>query len=237
MPRIDTYIWRARIVPAVLAAIPLLTFVVFVADSPIAGLLTPAVGLGAILLGASEWVRGRGMNTERRLKKVWDGMPTTIALRHRGQHDFGWTSRREAVGRLAGISLPTSREEASRPDEAEARYERAIHAVIAKLRSTSPAHALLASENASYGFRRNMRGIKVPAVLVLLLATVGHVLLGSTANDGWSTGLFVLAVDLAAWMYWLFVVRDQWVREQADKFTEQLFVDVTVAESPATKAQ
>lgn len=232
MPRIDTYIWRARIVPAVLAAIPLLTFVVFIADSPIAGLLTPVVGLGAILLGAAEWIRGRGLKTEQRLKRIWDGMPTTAALRHRGERDFAWAPRRLAIEGLSGQRLPTAREEEARPDDSEARYERAVHAAIAKLRSAAPSDTVLASENASYGVRRNTRGIKTQALVVLALATVGHVLLAATAADGWAIGLFVLAIDLAAWLFWTLVVRDVWVREQADKFTDQLFTDLAVFELP-----
>ncbi|MEN1712839.1 hypothetical protein AAIH22_32095, partial [Pseudomonas aeruginosa] len=81
----DPYERKARVVPGLLVALPLLVplLCVYGAKHPV---LTGVIGLlggcGAIYALASV-ARGRGKKLEELLVKKWGGMPTTIALRHR----------------------------------------------------------------------------------------------------------------------------------------------------------
>jgi hypothetical protein len=219
MTRLDGYTWKARVAPAALAALPMLTFVAFVADTPAVGTLVPAAGAAAVLLAAAEWVRSRGVTTEARLKQKWNGLPTTRALRSGGDYPELRETRRAAVARLAGMTLPSPVDDETRG--ADARYETAVRATISAVRENESDSRLLAAENSSYGFRRNMRGVRPWALGLLTLCTVCHVWVMSAVN---TTNAWLLAVDVLLFLYWGLVVRDAWVREQADKFSERFFL-------------
>ncbi|GAA4757825.1 hypothetical protein GCM10023328_47110 [Modestobacter marinus] len=82
-------------------------------------------------------------------------------------------------------------------------------------------------ENAQYGFRRNLLGVKPYALAVLAICLVADLVLIIGALPGGApnrllTGL-VMAVHAAALLGWLAQVRPPWVREAADDYTTRLF--------------
>ena len=210
-----------------LAAMPALAFLAFVPEAPIVGTAVPAIGVIAALLAASEWVRGRGLQVERRLEAEWGGSTTTRALRHDGDHPELRSRRRNAISALADTELPSALEDEH--SESAATYRAAVRAALSVIRRDALDSALLASENASYGFRRNMRGIRSQALVVVLLCGASHVAL--TIFTGAVIGAVVIAADAILSAYWIFVVRDAWVREQAEQFADTFFNVAMVATS------
>ena len=77
-------------------------------------------------------------------------------------------------------------------------------------------------ENAAYGFRRNLLALK-PIGVTLSAA-------GLLVDAGWavvveiSSAVAVLGVTHALLLVgWLVVVRQEWVREQGERYADQLF--------------
>ncbi|MBF4636211.1 hypothetical protein ITJ38_17510 [Agreia pratensis] len=232
MPRLDTYIWRARVAPAIIAVAPILAFLSFVVQSPIVGLVAPAIGAGAAVLLAAEVTKSRGHAAEARLISKWDGLPTTRALSASGHKPHLRQQRRQAMEAVTGVALPTAADEAGDPGTARQMIQHCVRLAIAGLRTDATDSGVLASENASYGFRRNSRGIRGFAIATLAISMA--VTAGVAVISGQLlVGACVLGLDLLLAVYWLLIVRDGWVLEQAEKFSDQLFI---VAELAASKS-
>lgn len=110
----DPYERKARVIPGLLVALPVLVplLCVYGARHPV---LTGVIGLlggcGAIYALASV-ARGRGKKLEEMLVSKWGGMPTTIALRHRDKFLDGVSKQRyhTAITAKLGIAMPTAEE-------------------------------------------------------------------------------------------------------------------------------
>jgi hypothetical protein len=228
MPRLDAYVWRARIVPAVLAAAPLLVFVAFVVKSPIVGVLTPAVGVLTAVLVAAEIARTLGLKTESRLLKKWNGLPTTRALRATEIPDRSRAARRSAIEVLAGLTLPSFAQQLAEPEASDEAIGHGVALALAKIRVGSVDSSLLGFENASYGFRRNCRGLKPIALIAIAVGLVVTIAF-AVFSDDWPLPITVGLLDVLLAVYWLAAVRDAWVAEQAEKFARQFFVVAEIA--------
>lgn len=229
----DPYTRTARITPAVLAVVPALAFVFYLPQLPALGGVLPALGVIGVVPVAAEVVRGRGRQVERRLTDTWGGLPTTRALRHHsGEATELRASRRAAVEQLTGQRLPTARDESASPTQADERYIAAVTTVLARLRDT-PEGSVLQAENVSFGFRRNLRGLREIALIVLVVAALIDLLVGVLFGLHLST-LLVLAVDVFSALFWCAVVTDDWVRKQADIYGRQFFT-ASAARAAATR--
>jgi hypothetical protein len=230
----DAYERRARLAPAALVALPLIVFFSYAFLHPLQGLLIPILTGAGVTVIAAEITRSRGKATERALVPTWDGLPTTRALRRRGAGDGKDRRRhRRLVDALLPGQLPTAADEAADPIAADARYDAAVRAVLAKLRADNHA-AVLNTENRNYGFRRNMLGLRAPALIVLLLAALADLALLLVATP--LLPLAGLGVHLIAACVWLRVVRPGWVEEQANTFSAQLYVELAALVATATPA-
>lgn len=199
--------------------LPLLLFVLYLVNTPWAGISIPALGVVGIISVANELVRGRGRLLQERLVAEWDGLPTTRALRHRDGGDAESRRRlRDAICELTAENLPTPPEEASNPRQADTRYRAAVDLAISVIRRDGTDASLLRHENARYGFRRNTRAVKGAAVGVILAGlAVNAVVLFFTSVP--LLGLIVLLGHVALLLFWAFVVNDNWVKEQAETFS------------------
>jgi hypothetical protein len=140
-----------------------------------------------------------------------------------------------------GLILPTAAEEAADLARADNAYRSAVEWL--KERCRGKAYPLVEKENAEYGFRRNMRGLRAlgaAASLVAFLASgfgiwratgltvadVGAQALSAMADKVLQipTSLVwgVMLVDLIAMAFWLVVVRDRWVRQAGDQYARAL---------------
>lgn len=170
---LDPYDRTARLTPALLVALPILVPLVCV-YGPEQPTLTAVVGLLAscgVLYALASIARGEGKKLEDRLIKIWGGLPSTIALRHRDTFLDNVTKKRyhiDIVDKL-GIPLPTPEEEASDPAMADHAYMGATR----RLRELTRADKkLLLKENIAYGFHRNMLAMKAPGILSSLFGIV-----------------------------------------------------------------
>jgi hypothetical protein len=227
----DSYNRQARLYPALIIIFPLV--LLMLAWFP--ALQTP-LGIGAslacsfgILLWLSQIARDGGKREEPMLYSRWGGKPSVALLRHRDNRiDRNSKARYRAFleTRVPGLRLPSEKVEAANPAAADEAYESVTAWLLTQTRDTKR-FALIFQENISYGFRRNLLGLKRAGVTLSLIAgTASTFVLGYRyLVDGQIPQIEPLLATLIAWclfICWLAIVRPTWVRIPADAYGRQL---------------
>lgn len=259
----DSYSRQARLFPGLLTLFPIILTAIawfprLVTSSWGATLVTVATSCG-LLYGLSVLSRSRGKKVEKRLLAEWGGWPTTIWLRHREEHLPPPVLARYHTFFARNVPLfvtPSPEQERADPKAADAMYASAVKWLQERCRGK--AYPLVEKENAEYGFRRNLRGLKpigvaacLAALLISVLAVVWRYdsILPAMSNFSMPALLAALSaikpaaigaicVDLAALAAWFAIVRDEWVRDAGDQFARALLaccdtLDVPAAGQPA----
>ncbi|MDR0534652.1 MAG: hypothetical protein LBH01_11945 [Verrucomicrobiales bacterium] len=170
--------------------------------------------------------RNFGKAIESKLWQSWGGAPTTQMLRHSGRANPVMRERwHKSLSRLLGKPLPTADEEAANPAHADAIYEAATKLQIGKTRDTKKYH-LLFKENMQYGFCRNLYAMKITgiAITVLGLTTSVSAAIWFIHMDNPSIAPWVCStVNLLFLLWWIFVIKSDWVKVPAFAYAERLF--------------
>lgn len=183
----DEYVWKARILVAVLVSLPVLTIIPWItshfqiAHNPI---FISSVVMVACALLASTIVRQLGVFAEKKLIKDWGGLPSTLIMRWRddAKSDQYKIRIHELVQSKLGIQFLSKEEEMSNPDEADKRIQDAFGRIKSIIwgKSTLPSHA----DNIDYGFNRNLYGSRwiwiFFCVLSIMVLIMGPYLLHET---------------------------------------------------------
>lgn len=232
----DPYVRKARVVPGLLVALPILVplLCVYGAKHPVlTGLIGLLGGCGAIYALASV-TRGRGKKIEEILVAKWGGMPTTIALRHRDKFLDSVSKQRyhTAITAKLCIAMPTADEESANPDKADDIYVGATKRLRELTRSNKQ---LLLKENIAYGFHRNMLAMKPVGILSCILGILYGLLIAKVlqvapphfdplhfADPGLAAGLSLI-VSLALLAAWLLYFDQDAVRRMGFVYAERLF--------------
>jgi hypothetical protein len=241
---LDKYERYARVAPGLFALLPVVVTVIALGYrqvpvvSGVASLLSLAGG--PVLL--ADTVRQFGQRAQDRLWSKWGGAPTTLALRLREnpsnsiQRDM-W---RKAAEKVSGITLVSRAVEAKNPNKAD----EAIDAAVARLRQVTRGEqqfTLLQAENRSYGFQRNLYGIRWIGRLVALagmLVIAGFMAWGLTHNRHASVptaDILGLLLNGAVLLIWFALPSAKRVRVAGDKYAHQLLhAAVSIAEGSAS---
>ena len=232
--KLDTYAFKTRTLPMILSGLPLLVVGVFLFPDlwdapgwPMGGLLG-----GALLVLLAQLGRDRGKAIEVELYEAWGGKPSVAMLRHRDSRIDRHTKerwRKWLESRVPGLVLATAVEEARCPAQADEGYGSATMWLLAQTRDPVQ-FRLLHAENLSYGFRRNMLGLRPYAVVldvtcvVVLLAWLWFESGFALDSDSWAPdaklwGCLALTLHLVVI---LCVVRSGWVRTLADEYGRRL---------------
>lgn len=225
----DSYSIRARLMPALIVALPLgLSLLGWV----------PALTIGAnALLGVATTCatailiqvgRDFGKRKEPTLFEVWGGAPATTLLRH-SSPSLNPVIRRQYHKRLAQFlpdgELPDAVREAASPKEADQAYEACIHRLRGSTRDKAK-FPLVAHENVNYGFRRNLYGMKRLGVWLagsgILISTAG-LCFASGSSEAFRViqGGSVVSNSILL-TFWLTMVNSEWVRLAATAYAERL---------------
>jgi hypothetical protein len=166
---LDAYTLRARLFPAVLAAAPALAaLALLISWEKIA--LSNMIATGALLVllfAFADFARKLGLRIEPGIYREMGGKPSvTMFRRNDNTIDRGAKDQYRAflAGKL-GRAAPTADEEATDQSAADSFYEQAGIWLRASTRDAKK-FPLLFNELVSYGFRRNLRGLKWPALIV-----------------------------------------------------------------------
>ncbi len=235
----DNYNRTARIYPALLALGPIIWSAVALSPKLVddLGHSTALVVVAACLLHfLSNVARLLGKSAEQKLIALWGGWPTTILLRHRDPTIDPTTKARyhRSLSLLCdGLALPTKEQEARDPGAADEIYRSATKRLIERRRG--PEYQLIHTENALYGFRRNLFGLRrlITVIAVVALVTMaGFVWHACAEPRNWSTIITsvekqpvltgLAALDFIYLALCLWVVRSNFVFQAAKEYAEAL---------------
>lgn len=234
----DRYVLTARVFPAVVTLLPIWWHLPSVLQriSDFATGALAAIAFAAIIYVMATVARSAGKAAEGRLQAGWGGRPTTILLRHADSSIDGVTKSRyhRALSQLLGRRLPTPAEELLDPRAADEVYGSTTKVLIERTRGAQ--HNILQSENASYGFRRNLYGLRPAAIGLGAVLFVVDVLGWGKAREEAATlpaavadltvgepHLVAAALDLGYVAFFVFVVSQGFVFQAAREYAEALF--------------
>ena len=243
----DSYGRQARLFPGLLTIFPPLLAVLawfpwLLLSNVAATLLTLAMSCG-LLYALGSYARTKGKRIEPKLLKSWGGWPTTLLLRHDSELDQHTRLRYHTYleGVVPGkLNFPTVEEEQASPAIANAVYDSAVRWL--KERARGKEFSMVHRENAQYGFRRNLRGLKPFALTLCILTLVATTLailnnvpglvdlirsgnfaaLAKVASDLGPAILSAFAINLFSVLVWIFVVTERWVREAGFQYAYAL---------------
>lgn len=239
---LDAYIIRARLFPAILAISPFIALVAITVSWNALSLpqTITTVAVGVLFFAFSDLARRLGKRTEKDLFKETGGVPSNNLLMHLDT-TFDPTTQeryRKFVGDLIGEKAPSAENEAKDPAAARAYYIR----VGNWLRENTRDHKefqLLFEENITYGFRRNLYGIKWPALVLnlLVLLTCGVILYLNKFSAGTISQVEMVGAFAAVHaMYFVLAVTRKGVVAASNQYARQLILSSeTLTKKPKQK--
>ena len=246
---------NARLYPALILVAPAVIAASVLLSPKLSAMGHALVGLAGLVAAflLAQLARDAGRNAEAKLWDGWGGCPSTAIFRHRDKRIDPITKARyhQALAVLVpGTSPPTPEAENGDPSGADQTYE-AWGNYLRPATRDSKAFELLFKENISYGFRRNlwgMRGLGIIVAGVTMAVVAGRVGLLLYRNQGVGDELYVaLVLTGCLLVMWIFVVKASWVYTPADAYARRFAecVDVlaksakapTATKKPAPKAK
>ena len=183
----DAYERRARLYPGLIAIFPAVAVSLALFPGSIGGhfggTLVAIFSYVGVFYLLANLARSEGKKIEPGLLLKWGGWPTNILLRHRDNTIDSYTKERyhNALAKLASdFSPPTVEEERTHPDLADHAYRSATKRLLELRRGAQ--YQLVHKENAEYGFRRNMLGLKPWAIGISILVGLTLVLVWSCTS-------------------------------------------------------
>jgi hypothetical protein len=233
----DGYSRTARLYPALLTLAPLVLTVALAEPGAINSGKVQAIVSVVVLLGGTYLIaslaRSRGKVREQELLKVWGGWPTTILLRHSDDTIDPETKARYhgLLAAMTGKPTTTKVEELLDPKGCDHRYRAATTRLMEARRDAK--YGLVHNENASYGFRRNLLGLKPVGIAVSLSAMLVAVAAWQIGLQGFNGISLILAgwnhpvpvnlltafvLDSMFAFLWVSVVTEGFVRQAANEY-------------------
>lgn len=226
----ERYDREARLYPALLLIAPVIATGVAFFSAKFNGLQTLGaafVGFGGAFL-LTQLARDAGKGRESSLYQLWGGMPSVLIFRHADKR-FDSITKARYHKRLAmlvkGTKVPSPEEEKANPEAADEVYSAWSHYLRSNTRDTKK-YPLLFQENVSYGYRRNVYGLRpfgIADSLLCALAAGGHLwfLYKDTGRIAQELAV-ALVVSLLFLALWLFRFTPNWVRVPANAYAERL---------------
>lgn len=242
----DAYSLRARLFPAIIAAAPALAALALLISWKSFELSNAIATLAVLVLlfAMADFARTRGRTVERGLYAKHVGIPSIIMFRRSDSTvDNGSKDRyRTFLATKLGVAIPTPEEELADQITADAFYEQCGVWLRQNTRDTKK-FPLLFAENVTYGFRRNLLGVKWLALALNLLVVficvelLWHTSWAFESEQGKRTSVVLLVAGSHA-MYMLFAVRRSVVWEAANAYGRELILSCEAfLSAPAASAK
>jgi hypothetical protein len=244
---LDAYVRRARFYPALIAAAPALGLAVTLVSWKSLGLPHAVVAATIAIITAvlSDIARRRGRAIEPTIILRMGGLPSVTMMRHSDETLDAATKAaiHQFVGDKIGASAFSPQAERENPASADEFYGRCGSWLRENTRDLRK-FKLLFEENVTYGFRRNLLGLKWLALL--LNATIIVLSVGMFSNLGSNPGIIttaqlalVLAVAFLHAIYFIFFVDEAAVIDAARIYARQLLLctETLRTGSPKTAAR
>ncbi|MBF9152520.1 hypothetical protein [Novosphingobium jiangmenense] len=221
----NQYERTAQAYPALLCTLPIFALIsVWLPNAMNIATALSSLGFSAaITMLMMQWGRrlGRKIEAEGEL-----GSSVTVAiLRHDGEKLSPLVrARYHECFRAHGIVLPTKAEQDHDPQGSDAAFDAAISWLREKTRDEKK-FFLIHSENRSYGFRRNLLGLKKIGIAVLIISIIINVTL--MIYEGDANGLNEAAAALLLFQIfgcalWIWLVNPAFVRDASQCYGVRL---------------
>jgi hypothetical protein len=232
----DNYTLKARFYPVIILFLPIVITGIFYSFEfkSLNQLLTSAAIVGALTYLFSQLGRDQGKKKEPALWKTWGGSPSVQILRLRDQHLNKHTKQRyhQKLQSLFPVDeIPNIDMETNDSIGADEVYKAWSQYLISQTRDGKK-FSLLLKDNISYGFRRNLWGLKLHGIILTSSLIIGNYLFEVIKNKSWNpfdfTNVFQYSsfVLVAILLFWLFVVTKQWIKIVAFSYAERLLESV-----------
>lgn len=228
----DNYTLKARFYPVIIVFLPIFVLGVFYSYEfkSLNQLLGSATIVGVFTYLFSQLGRDQGKKKEADLWATWGGSPSIQILRLRDKHIDKLTKQRyhEKLQNLCPVSvIPDSTLESKNPEEADEVYKSWCKYLISQTRDKQK-FSLLLKDNTSYGFRRNLWGLKPYALILTVLLLIGNYLFLAYKCQNYNpltlsthfqySSLALLVVIL----FWVIIVNRNWIKLIAFSYAERL---------------
>jgi hypothetical protein len=227
--KIDTYSLKARLQPEFLVLLPVVLAITTWLPAQLS--IWKTISSFAVYCGLwvllAEMGRDLGRKKQPDLWKRWGGPPSSRLLRHRDTTlDPVTLSRYHAfLSKAIDRRLPSRAEEDVDKSGADALYESAVKFLLEATRDDAK-FPLVLKENTSYGFRRNLWGMKPTAIVICVLGLiaclipVGQALWTNAPVPPLPIAMSVSTIILL--VLWLLRVTPSWVRLAAEAYALRL---------------
>ncbi|RVK96131.1 hypothetical protein [Sinorhizobium meliloti] len=175
MEQFDLYTIKARLFPAIIAVVPAIALAVALIEIRQFDFsqIWATIGLGVLLYVFSGIAREAGKRVERRMFRENGGKPTFDVLQY-DDREFSDTVKKRYLSFLSNkVSrpFPTMADVLRDPAAAREFYNESAAFLRENTRDTERFRVLF-EENVSYGFYRNLLGLKWPAIVLNILVSL-----------------------------------------------------------------
>lgn len=239
----DAYTIRARLFPAVIACAPALAALALLISWRSFGIsnMIASIGMLVLLFAIADAARARGRAIEVKINEDRGGLPSITMLRRNDQAiDGGSKDRyRKFLAAALGVNAPTPQQENNNQVEADTFYAQCGVWLRQNTRDQKK-FSILFGENVTYGFRRNLLGVKIFALWLNVVVVVICVFIlwrnswGVEAPLG-SKVLVVLIVAAAHAAYMLLAVNNQAVWDASRAYARELILSCEFFVAPPKK--
>ncbi|MER9561063.1 hypothetical protein [Mesorhizobium sp. M0571] len=230
---LDAYSLKARFFPALIAIIPALAALAILISWSKFGLtnLIATVAIPVLVYAFADTARRLGKRIENRIYAASGGKPSLTMLRY-SDDSFDAASKAQYRGFLSSKinqPVPTEQDEKDKPKEVDAFYERCGAWLRENTRSANK-FSVLFNENVTYGFRRNLLGLKWPTlglnlIIVLTCAFILYRQGMVDVNDDLTLRLLiVIAFAIIHAIYMAFAVSTRSVIDASRTYSRQLIL-------------
>jgi hypothetical protein len=232
LKQFDAYALRARLVPAVLAGAPAVAALALLISWKSLDLSNgvATVAVIALFYAIADATRERGRANEKVLYPGRKGMPSVVLFRRNDRIiDPGTKDEfRALLAKKLGVPSPSAEDEAADQEAADAFYEQCGVWLRENTRDTKK-FPLVFSENVTYGFRRNLLGVKwiglaVNVVVVAICCALLWRMSWSIETPDAKRIAVVLVVAAIHAAYMLLAVRRGAVLDAAHAYGRQLIL-------------
>jgi len=237
----DKYSLNARIYPMAIFLFPIIVIGVSYSiqfDSSLQALSSLGVSTALIYL-LSNLGRDKGKLKEPQLWRDWGGAPTSQMLSLLNNYINPNTKSRyhQKLGILCPIDVKLNHEfEREHPDESIDIYKAWTNYLISQTRDSNK-FSLVFKENISYGFRRNLWGLKSLAISLILISFLGSSFyhffkLGFENFKEYPIEFFISETVLLILLFlWVFVINKNWIKIPAFAYSERLLETIEMIDS------
>lgn len=206
----DAYSLRARLFPAIVAAAPALAALTLLISWKSFGLSNVIASIGTLVLlyAIADFARARGRTIEHKIYAEHEGMPSITMFRRSDQtiNSGSKDQYRTFLAGKVGIPAPTPTDETADQAAADAFYAQCGNWLRQNTRDTKK-FPILFGENVTYGFRRNLLGVKLVALSLNVIVVAACALIlwrmswdTSGAQGNRTAVVLILAAAHAAYM-------------------------------------